>query len=111
MGPLRHTLASTTYDERITLCRSIAHRDDHCGGPEPPELLVTRPKAAFSGARLRVAVHESRAGQRYLDPRCWAASPMNQWRGCRCEVETLAGATLIASHTGSIASQLGLRLL
>jgi hypothetical protein len=33
--------------KRIPFVDSSPDRDDHCGGPELLELLVTRPKAAF----------------------------------------------------------------
>jgi hypothetical protein len=47
MGPLRHALRSTTVMNQIPFADPSPDRDDHCGGPEPSELLVTRPKAAF----------------------------------------------------------------
>ncbi len=32
---------------RIPFADPSPGRDHHCGGPKPPELFVTRPKAAF----------------------------------------------------------------
>jgi len=47
MGPLRHAIGSTTVMNKIPFADRSPDRDDHCGGPELSELLVTRPKAAF----------------------------------------------------------------
>ena len=50
MGPLRHAIASTTVINKTPFADPSPDRDDHCGGPERSELLVTRPKAAFQMA-------------------------------------------------------------
>jgi hypothetical protein len=81
VGPLRHALGSTTVMNKIPLADSSPERDDHCGGPEPSELLVTRPKAAFHWPPdcAWPFMDHGRAGDTYT-PCCPAASPMNQWR-------------------------------
>jgi hypothetical protein len=57
-------------------------RDDHCSGPEPPELLATGPRAAFERPPdcAWPFINHGRASDTWT-PRCWAASPMNQRRG------------------------------
>jgi len=85
MRPLRHAIGTTTVMNKIPFADRSPDRDDHCGGPELSELLVTRPTVA---RQLRIS------GESGV-----------------CEVATLAGAPLIASHTASIAGPLGLRPL
>jgi len=69
IGPLRHAFGSSAYDEENALCRFIAWSRrplwrTRAAWTSPHQTEGCVPVAP----RLRVAVHWSRAGQRYLAP-------------------------------------------